>query len=211
MVSWYRSCPVHSLAVATTGSSSLGKDLAQWCWWLQMSMLLPLTPDPSCHYFIMLSLGAGKGETSCHFWLRVTCYLHFHYLPALALWLSPKQYAPSCLEVSGPICPFDITYFYHISSTSFLHSSLSDHVISGLTLCLFPETQPCCSSELDLLIWFATFHVYFCCNDFSQFCCFHMHCNTGTSQLATTDPKTVTPFFWILLLFFTLKIVLVFS
>lgn len=56
---------------------------------------------------------------------------------------------------------------------------------------LFPETQPS-SSWLDLLVWFATFHVYFCCNYLSQLCCFHIHYNTGTSQLAKPDPQTVT-------------------
>lgn len=61
-----------------------------------MSMLLSLTADPSCHYCITLSLGAGEGKTSYHLLPA------FPYLSALHLnRLSPSNTFPvvlTCLD-----------------------------------------------------------------------------------------------------------------
>lgn len=170
----------HWLPLPGEGSDPAAPALADACTapltdsWSWLSLLYPCCPWEQ-----------GRGT------LHVSCYLHFPHLPAPASHL--KRLRPSYMF---PVVSRCLDQFILLSSFIFsisppphlcaLCSKTAQFLFWPYLLC--SETQPPSSSGLDLLVLFATFHMYFCSNCFDQLCYCHIHCNTITSQLAKPDP-----------------------
>lgn len=175
----------YSLAVATTGYSSLGKDLArQWQCLQMLVLLLPLTPRPDCHCCTPVVLGSRGGE---RFMSLVICVsLIFQLL--LHIWTD-------CAHVTCPQLSWGVWTNLFFCHHLFLANSPPPHpcaLCSKTTQFLFwiylllSETQPPFSSGLDSLVLFATFHIYFSCIFFS------LAIATSTAMLSLHNLSSLT-------------------